>query len=1390
MRSFVRLIGSARLIQQVLAFLASLACLAVLVSLASLAVLTSLAVPSSADWSEPRGDSSHSAAKGDRFAFPLYEQWRTAARGERFDDRPGFGGLLIADGKWYSTGGDMMRVDPGTRRVEWLIDAGPDWYDGFSRGVYRRGVLYVATTSGRLCAYEARTGRLLWKFCGARSTGNLPPALAGDTLYFASDGLYAVDAGTGELEWRQGAVGIAESYPAVWKGRVYVGADDGRLYCIDAGDGEIRWEHQTGRAISAAPVVHEGAVYFCSDAVYACDAQSGALRWRRDLDAVVDAWPAIGDGKLFMGADDDHLYAIDLATGEVAWKNEYKDYFSTSVTYSGGVVFTGGDDHIRALDAASGKELWKSRLGGGVDGWPIVDGGKLYVVSNGQLRAYAAAPPAIGVRWPKVELDREVTAGSRATAKVTVQNTGADLLDDDISIGIQWYDSDARPIGWLRAEQSLLSGIDPGASRDLEFDLAYPDDPGSYTVRFEICSRGRPLDDANVDDAQTKVTVRPATRSNPVFDGGYTATQEYRFDTYLEANMGTKKVALIVAPDSYAAAEPELLRYKDDVESRFDVGIEIVAEEFASKTQVRRKLQEMYEKDKLWGAVIVGDVPYAVWKLANGEKATLPLYYEDLKGEFIDSDGDGFLDTHKWDEDDWGPHIWTAWIRPPRGDHESLRRFFDKTHAYYTGKLIVPQRSLVFITHDWWMDCLGTARSAARVYGSENVVSSGGEVNRLHGEDLLARLGEPWDLMILYAHSGHFSHHFDEGPVTAIEADRMRRTNGGATIGVFWACHFGDFDDAGSEWSMPSAYLYGCGVSQALIGVTRSFYTTYSQLMLRGLEQGADMARVFSAYMRDMYSKESIRKRYRGDELDKFIHDFAFFGNPFVKAKYAPDDAAGVCGAVTGGRWDEPIAGAVVNVRTVADEEPRDVASTASGAGGTFALDLAPGDYEVAVRAPGYAEQARTVKVGGPAAPNLCFALERAYETEASGAPALVSLPVPPRTLGPDDTGGGEDAIAIVNVDDGSAAQVTPGLLGDARLDLLRWTGSGFESELGEKAPGLDSAIGYVAAAGAPVRLELQGIPLRPDVPVMQKLEKGWNLIGNPFDVPLSWNAMEVQWDVWGYPPQHAGMAEAIEKGWLGPIPWTLGPDGYEPASSLEPWRAYWVRAGTVHVGAYGRPTIRMAAGGQAIDTPALLPSDGWWIRMEASGRCTDPLSPTPIPDKCNYLAVSGRAADGYDPLDIESPPCLDVVIDLKKAESSQSLFRTQQKKEKRAPRPKRKDPNGKEIDALPDRVRYVDIGFADADWAGHSGVYAVDVRADDGGCKVWPLSVRSDEWEKEVRIRWEIPASVPRGASVVLRDVTGRRVVDMQAVPGYTFTMAELARARSFEVRVDPGDG
>ncbi len=127
----------------------------------------------------------------------------------------------------------------------------------------------------------------------------------------AQAGLSAAGVPHLKLKWAFGIpnTDTMRSQPAVYRGRVYLGGNDGTLYSLDAATGCVHWASK-GKPVRSGIVIGKAgsadAVFFgdVTGAVSALDANSGKLLWRAQAGdvpmALVTGAPAYADGRLYV----------------------------------------------------------------------------------------------------------------------------------------------------------------------------------------------------------------------------------------------------------------------------------------------------------------------------------------------------------------------------------------------------------------------------------------------------------------------------------------------------------------------------------------------------------------------------------------------------------------------------------------------------------------------------------------------------------------------------------------------------------------------------------------------------------------------------------------------------------------------------------------------------------------------------------------------------------------------------------------------------------------------------------------------------------------------------------------------------------------------------------
>ena len=85
------------------------------------------------------------------------------------------------------------------------------------------------------------------------------------------------------------------------------------------------------------------------------NAASGTKLWNYTTGGDVNSSPAVVDGVVYVGSDDDNVYALNAANGAKLWNYTTGGDVASSPAVVGGVVYVGSeDDNVYALNATNG----------------------------------------------------------------------------------------------------------------------------------------------------------------------------------------------------------------------------------------------------------------------------------------------------------------------------------------------------------------------------------------------------------------------------------------------------------------------------------------------------------------------------------------------------------------------------------------------------------------------------------------------------------------------------------------------------------------------------------------------------------------------------------------------------------------------------------------------------------------------------------------------------------------------------------------------------------------------------------------------------------------------------------------------------------------------------
>ena len=302
-------------------------------------------------------------------------------------------------------------------------------------------------------------------------------------------------------------------------------------------------------------------------------------------------------------------------------------------------------------------------------------------------------------------------------------------------------------------------------------------------------------------------------------------------------------------------------------------------------------------------------------------------------------------------------------------------------------------------------------------------------------------------------------------------------------------------------------------------------------------------------------------------------------------------------------------------------------------------------------------------------------------------------------------------------------------LFNDTNLLMARWRQDAPGDDKYLRYPSMDPiapGYGYWINLPAQTSVEINGQMADSQTDLSVSLTHGWNQIGNPYSQSLDPNSLQFQYQADNVPRD---LQTAISLGWIAAqnIPqvgqvalWQFDPaNGYTPATSLDPWKGYWIRVNVSEGLTITYPNPGRAARARQVtrSSPPGAPR-GWSAILRVRAQ-----------DGSGSAIVLGRA-DG-------ASPGFDARFDALLPPGFGQTGPT--------------------------------MAFPHPDWGANAGQYYSEVH-DTLSSAAWTFQVSVPDPRKPYTLSWPGYRDPPGGTRMVLEDVsTGRRIY-LDRASAYTF--------------------
>ncbi len=213
--------------------------------------------------------------------------------------------------------------------------------------------------------------------------------------------IYAFNIETGETGWDYRSEKRFAAPPSSNGDLIVQPTDGGELVAIRATDGqEVFVTKLDAPVIGAAAIADRAYLADYSGNVYALELDSGEVVWKNKLKARFWGAPALSDGVLYLGSTDGKFYALNTDNGEILWEFTPGDVIRTSPIVVGDYVLFGTMSGILySLRSEDGLIVSRRELAGGISVSPVSDGEHIFVATNkGELLCLGSSQETASIK--------------------------------------------------------------------------------------------------------------------------------------------------------------------------------------------------------------------------------------------------------------------------------------------------------------------------------------------------------------------------------------------------------------------------------------------------------------------------------------------------------------------------------------------------------------------------------------------------------------------------------------------------------------------------------------------------------------------------------------------------------------------------------------------------------------------------------------------------------------------------------------------------------------------------------------------------------------------------------------------------------------------------------
>ena len=344
------------------------------------------------------------------------------------------------------------------------------------------------------------------------------------------------------------------------------------------------------------------------------------------------------------------------------------------------------------------------------------------------------------------------------------------------------------------------------------------------------------------------------------------------------------KLLILVESSIYNEVLDKIKRYAIDISTAYGCAIFVESVSGGSHIDIKNLILS-YQKN-LNGAVLIGDIPFAYFEIADDHKKygyrkwPCDLYYMDLNGTWDDTDGNDIFDTHTGDI---LPEIFVGRISTKNmgtlvTEIDGMNRYLDKNHDFWHGNTTINYKSgLSYVDKDW-ASLSHHMHDIQYLYGNHNYETKCyGDSNFGRTEYLSCLINDNYEFIQLSCHASPTYLAMSGGSIWSNEI----YNNGADAIGYnLFCCSACNWTGSANNGFLAGAHIYNAKQkSLVVVGSTKTGSMLDFDYFYKPLGQGKPIGEALKAWWnitqyRDAHSRIS------------WFYGMTIIGDPMINFLY------------------------------------------------------------------------------------------------------------------------------------------------------------------------------------------------------------------------------------------------------------------------------------------------------------------------------------------------------------------------------------------------------------------------------------------------------------------------------------------------------------------------